>query len=529
MVIIMRKPLFYLSIQVLAGLAMAALILRSAENPGIKTFFAITDLQSATMADVHRVLGEPAKYRWGDKTYRRPDLPETYVMEYQGGFSILVSHGKMTEFRVEGPGIPTKSGVEVGQGEEALWRLIPKPSRVLYGGNVANGLEPNVLYQDLGGQKGHTYVSDDTRGIRAFTINGKISQLYFIRREDPSVGLQGPFLDVRGMDLSKSDPVQLSDNLETLCFNLDTLWPEKLATKPGSILESGKDPGLAVRRLQSKGLTGKGVRVAVIDQAMNRDHPEYAGRIQSYRDFGCTEIPSMHGPAVASIVVGKTVGVAPDAELVFAAVDMSRLDATPLAKALDWILETNAGMPPGKRVKVVSVSACPSGPHSKFRNGDLWETAVSRAEREGILVLDCTTIRHRVASAHWMGNRQQPAALEAGTANGSSHGWLGWELFAPASGRTLAEELSSGGNGYQYDGRGGQSWAVPYVAGILALGQQVAPEMSPFSLWELIKATGDSHGGHLYVSPEAFLEGVLKKTKGSAKGGRYRLCHISPY
>jgi hypothetical protein len=85
--------------------------------------------------------------------------------------------------------------------------------------------------------------------------------------------------------------------------------------------EQAKNPGLGVRRLHEKGITGRGVRVAILDQPLLVDHQEYVERVRLYEEIdlqGRTE-PAMHGAAVASIAVGKTVGVAPEAELYYIA------------------------------------------------------------------------------------------------------------------------------------------------------------------------------------------------------------------
>ena len=81
---------------------------------------------------------------------------------------------------------------------------------------------------------------------------------------------------------------------------------------PKAVLEWGKYPGLKVRQLHEKGIIGKGVHVAIIDQPLLLDHVEYKDQLVSYKEIETGKTgPQMHGPAVASILVGKKCGVAP--------------------------------------------------------------------------------------------------------------------------------------------------------------------------------------------------------------------------
>ena len=56
----------------------------------------------------------------------------------------------------------------------------------------------------------------------------------------------------------------------------------------------------------------------------------------------------MHGPAVASLLAGKTIGVAPDAHIYYAAWPSWLEDSRYAADALDWVLEQNEALPEGK-------------------------------------------------------------------------------------------------------------------------------------------------------------------------------------
>ena len=66
----------------------------------------------------------------------------------------------------------------------------------------------------------------------------------------------------------------------------------------------------------------------------------------------------MHGPAVASILAGKTIGVAPGAHIYYA-VTPGTADSRPYADALHYILALNDTLPESEKIRAVSVSANP--------------------------------------------------------------------------------------------------------------------------------------------------------------------------
>jgi subtilisin family serine protease len=139
-------------------------------------------------------------------------------------------------------------------------------------------------------------------------------------RYDPASDELGQ-VDLRGRNLSGLDLQGTLADLLMADFDTHTIWPpaEKM---PGGfdaeqIMSLGANPGLGVRALHGLGITGRGVGIAIIDEPLLVGHQEYADRLQLYEeiDIGPTSASEMHGPAVASIAVGKTVGAAPDADL----------------------------------------------------------------------------------------------------------------------------------------------------------------------------------------------------------------------
>lgn len=94
--------------------------------------------------------------------------------------------------------------------------------------------------------------------------------------------------------------------------------------------------------------TGKSVNVAIIDQDMLTDHPEFKDRIVAYYDSGCNQPEnegSYHGASVMGILAGKTIGVAPEVNVYYAAAPAWERDAKYFADSLNWIIKQNKELP----------------------------------------------------------------------------------------------------------------------------------------------------------------------------------------
>jgi subtilisin family serine protease len=239
---------------------------------------------------------------------------------------------------------------------------------------------------------------------------------------DETVTRLAPYADIRGGAYSgfpNGRAYRQSQNnvnyLITYEFNEWTILLGNEETQ-ARIMENGKNPGLGVRSLHAQGITGKGVNVAIIDQNLLLDHPEFAGKV-IYYDTGCEQPKdsgSMHAPAVTSLLVGNTMGTAPGAKAYFAAAPSWRGDSEYYAKGLYWIIEENKKLSADKKIRVVSVSAAPSGPGSPFTaNNNMWDEAVLTAQQNGIVVLDCRNDPKTGIIAHAFYDPKDPDTIAA--------------------------------------------------------------------------------------------------------------------
>jgi len=316
-----------------------------------------------------------------------------------------------------------------------------------------------------------------------------------------------PYDDVRFKNLILDNSI-----IQTLWFNEKTIWPgQKTLETARDILEKGKNPGLGVRNLHAQGITGKGINVAIIDQNLQLDHPEFKGKIVKYYDVGTnspTEEGSMHAPAVTSLLVGEKIGTAPEAKVYFVAAPSWTADAQFYADALNWIIDENATLPRDKKIRVVSVSAAPSGEGSPFiKNNSDWDEAYQRAVEAGILVLDCTSNRGLTAPCTLdLENPDDVAKCIPGYPNYKSMLFPD-RIYIPTSHRTTAEEYTTDNPSYQYTGVGGLSWSIPYLAGVLAMGWQVNPELTNSQIMgSVFESAYITKENIKIINPEAFID-----------------------
>ncbi|MHC4856165.1 MAG: hypothetical protein ACYS72_07150, partial [Planctomycetota bacterium] len=170
-----------------------------------------------------------------------------------------------------------------------------------------------------------------------------------------------------------------------------------------------------------------------------------------------------------------------------------------------------------KKIRVVSVSAAPSSPNVRDKNIEMWDKACVRAEAEGMMVLDCTHSRRGFIRICFFKGRniENPASCCPGSPSNPLNSQISSEfLFVPSCPRTTAEERQEAKCTYIYWGQGGQSWTIPYAAGVLAMGWQVWPEATPKQMKELLfQSAYITKDGAKIINPPRFINLVQKVRK----------------
>jgi subtilisin family serine protease len=321
----------------------------------------------------------------------------------------------------------------------------------------------------------------------------RMSSLTKLPTYDPNS--DNPFqIDLRSADLKNLDLSGASKDLLYALFDSKTQWPasNKMPTDFDwqTIMETSKNPGLGVRALHEAGITGKGVNIAIIDQPLIIDHVEYPDRIRLYEEVNVVpDTPSqMHGPGVTSIAVGKTVGVAPDANVYYIAefnfdpYDPNKeVDYSYIARGIRRILEINKQLPEDQKIRAISMSI---GLNSAYKGYDEFMAAIQDAKEAGIFPITVSLDKTHGQNILGMGRDSLSDPDQFQSYKPAS--W--WEqgfieqglpqdtLLLPMDSRTTASP--TGKEDFVFYPQGGMSWAVPYLAGMYALAVQVNPQIT---------------------------------------------------
>ncbi|HRD92971.1 MAG TPA: S8 family serine peptidase [Accumulibacter sp.] len=231
---------------------------------------------------------------------------------------------------------------------------------------------------------------------------------------------------------------------------------------------------------RTSGSCGRGVKLGMVDTAVNVKAPVLAGRrveIRPFAEDGKASAPT-HGTAVAALLVGSATsefpGLLPEAELYAADTFIGtggnlRTNALLLGKGLDWLLE--------KRTAVANVSL--TGPDNK-----LLREVIERLSARNVAV---------VAAAGNGGPSAPPAFPaaypEAVAVTAVDHLLRPYRLANRGDYVTVAAPgvriWAPGPRGGQYSD--GTSFAAPYGTAVAALLRQRQPDLNPATLVEQMR------------------------------------------
>ena len=365
--------------------------------------------------------------------------------------------------------------------------------------------------------------------------NWKIETTVANKIEDIPTGSHDGVRDARRYDISR---LNLSrKELLDLCIDKTTILSAEQKAIIDEVKEKAKDPGLGIRDLHKQGYTGKGVRMAIIDQPIGR-HKEYTSRIVKNIDINTKDMEgweqaSMHAAAVTSIAVGESVGVAPEADVEFySAVNMSynpkdiaewkkkvyeEMKKDPYSKkwlledlkiyeemggcpsnkpyveAINRILDNNENAPDNEKVSVISISW---GFDQLASGYDDLLKAIDRAKKQGVFIVSTALIRDygfntNGANRNPDGDLNNPENYEIGAfLKNRDNSYDDKLLLVPMDHRTVADFTD--GESYRYEGNdGGMSWSTPWLAGMYVLAKQADSNITPEKFWAIALTQSD--------------------------------------
>ncbi|OCN06348.1 hypothetical protein A4S06_01110 [Erysipelotrichaceae bacterium MTC7] len=382
--------------------------------------------------------------------------------------------------------------------------------------------------------------------IEASTNYGNLDHA---RNKEIEIAKELPYRDIK---LRTLDEVQMQDNgeldirftdirertfsteeLQYVVFDSATKWSKELLVEyqPAQVMDMGKNPGLGIRDLHKQGITGKGVNIAIVDQGLNPNHEEFRDKLVWYEEIhSYDQYVSMHGPAVTSLAVGQSTGVAPGAKVYYIASSFYDVDEnqnfqtnlTYMANAIDRVLEINEALDAQEKIKIISISrGFTLGEQEEKGSREVYE-AIERAKKKGIFVITTSTNENYQVNVLGLGrnadaNPEHIDAYDKGMFLKNVN-FVEDEMnniWVPMDMRTYAS--FTGTQDYTFASQGGLSWVVPWLAGMYALCLQVKPTLTYQDFLNLVCATTQTKscedGSVLQgiIQPKALIKAVSKQ------------------
>ena len=253
-------------------------------------------------------------------------------------------------------------------------------------------------------------------------------------------------------------------------------------------------------------LDGSGVNVYIVDSGIRRTHQEFEGRVVNAADFsgdtGTIGSPAVfgrdcfgHGTRVASLVGGKTYGVAKKAKMfnVRAYACSSTTDDTKVTAGVNWVIQYHA------KPAILSFSIVPLG-----QTLPAYTVLLQNAINAGITVIIASGNSNvLVSSSGFPGTLSQSIIVGASSRFDErsiySNGGPFVNLFAP--GDDLPSAAIFDDTSPAPSTGSGSSFAAPMVAGLAAMYLQQCPEATPRTIKDAITRNATQNKIRDYLNP----------------------------
>ena len=247
---------------------------------------------------------------------------------------------------------------------------------------------------------------------------------------------------------------------------------------------------------RAKGYTGKGVTIAMIDGPVDTSAPELAGAnitVKTPCEYEAAKSTKTHATVVASVLVSKNYGVAPDATLIAYSTpsvddkvsEVCKKDRSGIKG--DTFAAFEMAMNDG--AQIISYSSSDTNHDVEFLK---W--AITRAMVRGVIIvgpMGNAAKDENDASVAWWSGTVGVSAIDASGQLASYSSWGQGVVTAGIGGPVKARDYEAGG----VKDMQGTSFATPVVAGQIALARQRWPQATPNQLLQLVTHSGSNNGG----------------------------------
>ena len=247
---------------------------------------------------------------------------------------------------------------------------------------------------------------------------------------------------------------------------------------------------------RAKGYTGKGVTIAMIDGPVDTSAPELAGAnitVKTPCEYEAAKSTKTHATVVASVLVSKNYGVAPDATLIAYSTpsvddkvsEVCKKDRSGIKG--DTFAAFEMAMNDG--AQIISYSSSDTNHDVEFLK---W--AITRAMVRGVIIvgpMGNAAKDENDASVAWWSGTVGVSAIGTDGQLSSYSSWGQGVVTAGIGGPVKARDYEAGG----VKDMQGTSFATPVVAGQIALARQRWPQATPNQLLQLVTHSGSNNGG----------------------------------
>ena len=246
---------------------------------------------------------------------------------------------------------------------------------------------------------------------------------------------------------------------------------------------------------RAKGYTGKGVTIAMIDGPVDTSAPELAGAnitVKTPCEYEAAKSTKTHATVVASVLVSKNYGVAPDATLIAYSTpsvddkvsevckkDRSGIKGDDFA-AIEMAMNDGA--------QIISISRSEKDHDVEFLN---W--AITRAMARGVIIvgpMGNAAKDENDASYGWWSGTVGVSAIDASGQLASYSSWGQGIVATGIGGPVKARDYETG----TIKDVQGTSISTPIVAGQIALARSRWPQATPNQILQLVTHSGSNNG-----------------------------------